>query len=209
MKKDLIVLVADKNMQFTLFPLLNRFQALNIRPIRFDIFIHPQRDPGIYKGSHLFLREFSALYQYAMVFLDYEGSGAERKKPEEIRNEILENLKRNGWPNKAEIIVFDPELEIWAWIDSPHLSKVLGWSSFGELKSFLLQTKYWSRDENKPNRPKECFDLALRHNRIPRSSAIYQQIATHVSFRNCQDLAFKRFLETLQLWFPPNKNIVY
>ena len=38
--------------------------------------------------------------------------------------------------------------------------------------------------------------------RIPRSSAIYKNIASSVSVLRCEDSAFQMLLETLREWFP-------
>ena len=44
--KDLVILVADKTMEFTIRGGLERGQALGIRPIAFDVRQHPNRDGG-------------------------------------------------------------------------------------------------------------------------------------------------------------------
>ncbi|MEJ5276988.1 MAG: hypothetical protein WHU94_13845, partial [Thermogemmata sp.] len=65
--KDLVVLVADKNMEHALKGILGRPAALHIRPITFDIFIHPRRDPGVLNYAPNFLRLHMAKYRYALV----------------------------------------------------------------------------------------------------------------------------------------------
>jgi len=39
--KDLVVLVADKNIEFAVKGLLSRPRALGVRPITSDFFVHP------------------------------------------------------------------------------------------------------------------------------------------------------------------------
>ena len=50
--KDLIILVADKNMEHTIKGLLARPPALGIRPLSFDIRVHPERDAGCRGEAH-------------------------------------------------------------------------------------------------------------------------------------------------------------
>lgn len=50
---------------------------------------------------------------------------------------LKERLARNGWAERAEVIVFDPEVEIWAWIDSPRTAMHLGWEDFASLRQSL------------------------------------------------------------------------
>lgn len=201
MEKDLIVLVADKNMQFALDGLLSRYHALQIIPITYDIYVHPLRDPGVYRQSINFLRLFHKQYRYALVFLDREGSGQEQKSANQIEDEIRRNLENNGWPGRAEVIVFDPELEIWAWVNSPHVATSLGWNNFTSLETFVKERDFWTEEVSKPNRPKEAVEAALKEKRIQRSSAIYKKIASDASFRDCREPSFLRFKNVLRNWF--------
>ncbi|OQX76564.1 MAG: hypothetical protein B6D64_09640 [Bacteroidetes bacterium 4484_276] len=83
--KDLIVLVADKNMEFTLRGVLQRIPKVEqITKIDFDVFPHPRHDPGIYNYSHEFLRGLTQSYRYCIAILDHEGSGQEKLSREEI-----------------------------------------------------------------------------------------------------------------------------
>ncbi len=201
MNQDLVVLTPDKNTRFVLLGLLSRPQALQIQPLSYDIYIHPQRDPGVYHDAANFLRNFINQYNHALVFLDREGSGQEDKSAETIRDEIKTSVERNGWQGRAEAIVFDPELEIWAWVDSPYLATHLEWPNLSDLQAFIKDAGWWQTDAPKPYRPKEAIESALREKRIPRSSAIYREIATSVGFTSCTDRAFQRFMLTLQEWF--------
>jgi len=75
MSQDLVVLVPDKNMESAVTQLLQRPQALGIRPITFDVFVHIGRDPGCYGKAHDFLRPFAGQYQYALVMFDSDLRG--------------------------------------------------------------------------------------------------------------------------------------
>lgn len=201
MIKDLILLVADKNTQFALDGLLQRHVALQIRPIEYDIYIHPLRDPGVYREASDFLRPFHRQYRYAVVFLDREGSGQENKPASTIEQEIKTGLERNGWQNRAESVVFDPELEIWVWVNSRKLATYTGWDNLQALLDFMQNGGYWATNSPKPQRPKEAFEEALREKRIQRSSAIYKRIASDVDFQGCREPSFERFRCVLRDWF--------
>ena len=45
-RKDLVVLVADKNMEFALRGLFSRTPSFGIHPVTADVFVHPEKDPG-------------------------------------------------------------------------------------------------------------------------------------------------------------------
>ncbi len=201
MKKELIVLVPDKNTKFVLNGLLPRYHSFGIKQISYDIFVHPERDPGVYHRSVDFLLPFNRQYGYALVFLDSEGSGQENKNTDQIAFEIRSRLERTGWQNRTAVIVFNPELEIWAWVDSLHLASQLGWGSYSSLQAFVQQQGFWEQGLAKPTRPKEAIEAAMREKRIQRSSAIYHKIATLVSFRSCQESSFLEFKNVLTEWF--------
>ncbi len=200
--KDLVILVPDKDVRFGIDGLLSRYRSLNIKQISYDIFTHPLHDPGIYHDAANFLRPLSNQYFYSLVFLDREGSG-QHGSTEEIAINIKGGIERNGWPNRVEVIVFDPELEIWVWTESKNTARALGWNNYLELKTWLTQQGInWKQDVLKPERPKEAMELSLRKKGIPRSSSIFREIADNVGLNRCQDESFRKCREILQGWFP-------
>lgn len=100
-----------------------------------------------------------------------------------------------------EVIIFDPELEIWVWTESQHIAAVLGWDNYLQLKEWLREQGLWQRDAYKPSRPKEALEISLKRRRIPRSSSIYLDIAKRVNLNLCQEASFIRFKNILQQWF--------
>jgi len=66
-ESDLVVLTADKNMQFTVKGLLDRPRDIGIRPIRVDFYTHPERDPGCRLRADNFLRPFIKHAAFAIV----------------------------------------------------------------------------------------------------------------------------------------------
>ena len=119
-------------------------------------------------------------------------------------------MNQSGWTDNAAVIVIDPELENWVWVDSPHVDDVLGWRGRGPgLWEWLRQKGMLPPDAPKPVRPKEAVEEALRVARKPRSSSLYRNLAEHVTLETCTDPAFQKFRDTIVSWFsagPPNGN---
>jgi len=202
MSQDLVVLVPDKNMESAVTQLLQRPEALGIRAITFDIFVHIGRDPGCYGKAHDFLRPFVGQYQYSLVMFDHHGSGREGVEVRELEAEVRRRLEQNGWPHRAAVVVLAPELEVWVWSDSPEVERCLGWSGqTPSLRDWLRERDLWSSDDPKPSDPKVAVEEALRAVRRPRSSAIYAELARRVSVKRCVDPGFQHFRQTLIGWF--------
>lgn len=200
--KDLVVLVADKNMEFAVKGLLSRPRALGVCPITSDLFVHPHRDPGCLLDGHSFLRPLVNRYSYALVIFDREGCGRKRLSRDELEQRVEDRLSQSGWSDRAASIVLDPELEVWVWSDSPHVESVLGWSGRQpNLRAWLAERGFVEANDPKPNRPKEATQEALRLVRKHRSSALYFQLATKVSVNRCVDPSFCRFRAILRNWF--------
>jgi len=202
MTKDLIVLVPDKNMESATKELLQRPEALGVRPIAFDIFIHIGRDPGCYRKAHDFLRPFVRQYHYALVMFDHHGSGREGVEVAELEDEVRRRLEQNGWPERAAVVVLEPELEVWVWSDSPEVDRCLGWAGREpSLREWLREQGRWSPGYPKPSDPKTAVEQTLRAVHKPQSSAIYAELARQVSVGRCADPGFQRFRQILGRWF--------
>jgi hypothetical protein len=200
--KDFVVLTADKNAQFAVRGILSRYRSLGIRRVDPDYLLHPGKDPGVLHSAHEFLRTFAKLYTYALVLMDREGSGQEAVLRADMEARIEEALGKSGWNDRATAIVIDPELDIWAWSDSPHVDHELGWSKRQpDLRTWLTEQGLLKTGAVKPDRPKEALEAALREVRKPRSSALYQALAEKVSLERCTDLAFEKLKTALQRWF--------
>jgi hypothetical protein len=200
--RDLIVLVADKNMEATLVGLLKRPQSLGIAPVTYDLFVHPHRDPGCLNEADDFLSSLAGAYRYALVVFDHQGCGREGVPPDQLAEELKARLVRKGWRERAEVVVLAPELEVWAWSDSLHVPRCLGWADRSpSLREWLATTGRWPIAEAKPRRPKEALEAALREVRKPRSSAIYLELARTVSLQGHDEPAFLRLTQALRRWF--------
>ncbi|MCI0488507.1 MAG: hypothetical protein L0229_18115 [Blastocatellia bacterium] len=203
MQKDLVVLAADKNIEFTVKGVLSRYQALKIKRLVSDIYSHPEHDPGCLLKGKDFLRSFVSIYEHALIIFDREGCGREGATREDLEEEIEDSLSMSGWEGRASAIALDPELEVWVWSDSPHVDSVLGWEGkHPDLRTWLVQQGFLKEQQIKPERPKEAMEDALRSVRKARSSSIYFELARRVSFDRCEDPAFFKLKTTLQGWFP-------
>jgi len=201
--KDLVVLVACKDMKFTFEALLRRCESLGTRAFSFEIFPHPQHDPGVRIQSVPFLRSFQNNYHHALVVFDHEGSGSENTPAVAIEQQIANDLNRSGWQDRSCVLVLEPELETWVWSASPHVDRILGWGErIPPLRNWLVEQNFVSKPDEKPSRPKEAMKAAMSHSGKPRSSAVFRELAANVRFAECQDRSFVRFVNCLREWFP-------
>jgi hypothetical protein len=205
--KDLVLLVADADMEQAVRGLLARPADLGIRAgIAFDVFRHPRRDPGVFHEASDFLRPLQGQYRRALVLLDREGSGRETWSPRQIEEDIQRRLDSAGWKDRSAVVVLDPELEAWVFSGSPHVIRVI--ADGDETLYLRILRKYTLSDLGKPARPKEAMEEMLRQKRIPRSASLYGELARQVPvsvLSGCRDQAFRRFRRFLQDWFPPGE----
>jgi hypothetical protein len=118
----------------------------------------------------------------------------------------------NGWArDRIEPIILDPELEIWLRLNSPHLQTLvtgrarrnthLAGAAFGRRVQEAVHQ--WGGElDGKPRRPKESFETILEAFGIPRSNALYRELAVKESLQGCAVPSFNHFVRTLQTWFP-------
>jgi len=208
--RDCIFLLADTNMRAAFEGYFTRQgfgQSLSCGNFDFDPYLDivvasGDNDPGLYTRGHEILRSYQATHRHAVVVLDAEWDGSPGK--EKIINHLTTQIKATGWEaDRFVVIVIDPELENWIWQQSDHVAKGLGFGNRHELMADPGLRAAWPPGQAKPSSPKEIFQSLLQKRRIPRSSAIYKKITSHVSARHCQDSAFQRLADSLRSWFPP------
>jgi len=203
MPKDLVILAADKNIDYGVQGLLRRPAVLGIRPVEFDTFVHPRHDPGCAREAHAFLRSLTQGYHHALVMFDRTGSGREALPGEALSNEVRGRVADSGWGERAEVIVLDPEIEVWVFAPSPKVEQCLGWPARRKsLRRWLESRGLWEGDHAKPSDPKAALERILGEIKKPRSSAIYKHLGEQVGIRGCTDPAFVRFRNVLAMWFP-------
>lgn len=207
---DLVVLVPDKQMEATLRSILQRTTSLQIRPLTFEILVHPRRDPGCRVESAALLSVYLSRARFALVLFDREGCGEESITREGLESNVDTRLAAAGWMGRSAVIVLDPELEAWVWSDSPVVDQVIGWAgATPPLRQWLETEGFIAARGSKPSRPKEAFDLALKRARKRRSASIFSELAEKVGLNRCIDPSFLRLKAVLQQWFvagPPSTN---
>jgi len=199
--KDLILLVADKNTQFALKGALERPEALGIRPIEFEFRVHSGHDGGIRTTGPEMLALLNHMFRHGLLVMDHEGCGEEQTSATALEAKLDERLKTK-WHDNAKAIVIEPEVDVWVWGSDNAVQEVIDWPTGQGIREWLRDRGFSFDGNNKPTRPKEAIEEAMRKTRSPRSSALYQQIAGKISLRHCKDNAFARLRTQLLTWFP-------
>jgi hypothetical protein len=201
---DLVMLVPGKDERETFDELLSsRRVSLGVRGVSYEILVHPRRDPGCFHEAPDILQSYLNRADYCLIVLDHEGSGQEGRPADEVAADLKGRMESTGWSRRAEVLVLQPELENWVWSDSPQVDSVMGWERRNPpLRKWLAEQGSWRAGSAKPDRPKECFQAALREVRIRRSSSIYRQLAARVGLERCRDPGFLAFRKIVETWFP-------
>lgn len=200
-QKDLLLLVPDKNTQFALKGALPRHASLGIRPITFDFLVHSGRDGGVRTTGAAVAALKRRQFRHLMMIFDHEGCGAENISAADLTNE-LERTLAASWGNEARVIVIEPEVDVWMWGGDNLLSQLLKWNDERSIREWLREKGYEFDHNDKPLRPKESLEELLKRQSEPRSSSLYERIATRLSLARCKDPAFVRLHKILQFWFP-------
>jgi hypothetical protein len=203
--KDLVLLVADKNAHFALKGVLSRPMALGIRPIEFEFRVHPGRDGGARESGPEVLALERRLFRHALLLLDFEGCGTDLLNAKLLETQLDERLFLR-WQDAAKSIVIEPELDVWVWGSDNAVETAIEWPPGGHVREWLRDRgfTFWAND--KPARPKEALEEALRIPALPRSSAVYQKIAEKISLQRCRDESFIRLRNKLVKWFPVERS---
>ena len=212
MKRDCVFLLADGTMAEVLKNFLARGYLegrIKCRTFDFDFqqdvvvdVRNGNTDGGIHRRAHELLRPYRRSHRNALVVLDQMFGG--QRPATEVREEILENLQRSGWlASSAEVIVIDPELEVWLWQrDNPHVAKAFRYNGPSTLEGLLESQGLWPARTPKPLKPKEAARWLLRKYRPGSPMVVYARIAANVSVIGCQDPAFNLLVDALRRWFP-------
>jgi hypothetical protein len=200
MNGDLVILAADKDIEYALRGLCTRHQSLGIRPLQgLQLLTHPQHDPGVFKTGPEVIRSYAPTCGHALLVLDWAWEGAPSKAS--IEQDIDTRL-RPVWGSRARTICIDPEVEVWVWSDSPHVATELGWGNLQSLRAYLEAEGLWKAPAQKPSDPKAAFRAALHEKRRPPSASIFQNLGQRVGLARCHDPAFGQLRAHLQSWFP-------
>ena len=198
--QDLVVLVADKNMQFALKGALLRPQALGIRPITHAFRAHMGRDGGVRSTGASVLASEQGRFRHALMLLDFEGCGQEDVDPLTLEAQLDQALQP-VWAERAKAIVISPEVDAWVWGSDNVLREVFVWPHTSQIRDWLRERGFGFDATGKPQRPKEALDAMRPVHKQARSSALYEQITSRISLARCTDPAFLRLRAQLQIWF--------
>ena len=202
--KDLVCVVADKQIGATLEELLLRRHALGIRPVEVEILLHPNHDSGCYSRPRELLDGYRQAAEHALIVLDHAWEGVPAKSGAALEVLIDKKLEEAGMAGWAVPVVIEPELEAWVFSTSPHVPDVLGWKgSWSAFREALEQRNLWSAADAKPADPKAAIEYILGRTGKSRSASLFRRLARKVNTAGCQDRAFLRLKELLQAWFPP------
>ena len=206
-KKDLFALVADLDMEQVMKALCQRHRDLGTRQFGVRIVRHRERDSGCRTRPLAYLRGQLRSFDRCVVIFDHSGCGSQEDRAT-IQQKTEALLARNGWEDRAKVIVVEPELEAWVWGDVKALSRCIAWHDQGQpLREWLADRHLWARDDRKPHDPKEAVRQAREQ--IPSRSRprltgrLFFDIAWSAKFDRCQDPAFQELVATLRRWFPP------
>jgi hypothetical protein len=198
--RDLIVLVPDKNTEYTVRGAIARPRALGIRELDCQVIVHPERDGGARRTGVQLLRLQRRQFRFAVLLFDYEGCGSSTT-PAELEADLDAELQL-AWGSHAKAIVVEPEVDVWMWGADVHLRAVAGWEFAEGIRDWLQGQGCPFDERGKPTRPKEALEAVFRRTQVSRSSAHYEQLASRLSLRRCEDAAFRRLSAAFREWFP-------
>lgn len=204
-KKDLVVLVADADAFRALRGILARPDDLGIRSIEYEIVYESAHDAACRLRAAEILRDFLGRFDHAVVIFDQHGCSS-RESRDQIQDRVTQSLRVNGWMDRGQAIVIEPELEAWVWGSTANVARVIGWKQ-SRLERFLERRGFLASEDSKPSRPKEAFKEAVRgaprSRRKKVSARLFGELAEQAPLDGCRDPAFRELRETLRTWFPP------
>jgi hypothetical protein len=205
--KDLLVYVADADALAFLRAILQRHQALGIRPITFDIERHPQRDAGMVQSGAELVRMKKGRYHKALLMWDHHGSGRDhRQAPNLVAQDIQGKLDSFTWSGNSSVTVLVPELEQWLWFCENAVAAHCGITQ-AQLDQWVQERSLKlgkTADAMKQQQPKELFEHIMRE-RIKRtiSPRDFDEIGQRASVNALLACgSFNSIALTLQTWFP-------
>lgn len=202
MTTDLIALCADKKIQACVEAVLARPKAIGIRPVGSVVEVMVgKNDPGCFHNAHGYLAPRRSEFDHALVVFDRQWDGAPDKSAVDMECEVRGRLTP-VWGDSCGVVVIDPELEAWAWSDSPHVEEVLGWKDRSPgLRQWLRSEGLLEDGQVKPADPKTAIERAVEVGQKRWTAGTCKTLASKVSLERCQDDSFARFKAVLQGWF--------
>lgn len=205
--KDLLVYVADADALAFMKAIMERPQALGIRPIDFEIERHPMRDSGMVQSGAELVRMEKGKYHKALLMWDHHGSGRDHKQaPDEVEQEIQRKLDSFTWSGNSAVVVLVPEQEQWLWFCESAVAAYCGVTvkQLNQWQNDRAQKLGLTSDALKAEQPKELFEHVMRE-RLKQtiSPRDFEEIGKQASITKLLGCAsFLSIAETLRSWFP-------
>jgi hypothetical protein len=162
-------------------------------------------DQALWKSAHEYLDPFRETYERAVIVIDeyFDPSPGAAQ----IRADVSENMRMSGWDEERfEVVVIEPMLEAWLWMESDHVAKAFGLEGdYTKLREVLIAEKLWEADQPKPSQLKAARDRAAALGKSKSGRAIFRNVFNAVSSRalnRCVEPGFVQLRRILQTWFP-------
>lgn len=211
--RSLIIHVADKQMEEAFRGFFSRPDAhrkLGCGAFSFDpeteIFRNPlDTDPGVYGNAHLNLQIFQGTHEHALIVLDGQFPGSPGL--EAIRRGVAQNMEQSGWERDLfEVVVIDPMLEAWLWMDNVHVERAFAHRRSPSLREKLQAQGLWPADRPKPPDLKGATKTAASWGGVRSDAVLFRKVfGSSRSLQDCTLESFHLLRDTLQRWFPAEK----
>jgi hypothetical protein len=205
--KDLFVQAADMDAKMFLSSILEKHDALEIRPISYDIETYPLHDSGMITTGTDLSRMRKGRYEKIILIWDHEGSGRERKQASsEVEREMAAKLDSITWRGNNSTIALVPELESWLWHCQSAIVRHYGIDAarLDALSEEAADRMGMALAVAKTERPKELFEALVKrgiHRTI--SPRDFQLIGHYAGIKGLLESAsFAMLRDILQCWFP-------
>jgi hypothetical protein len=161
-------------------------------------------DQGLWKGASANLATHRKTHERAVVIIDehfdpYPGAA-------QIQQDMTRDLVDAGWDrDRFEVMVIEPMLEAWLWMESDHVATAFGLTRFADLRASLVDQGLWDEGAAKPRELKRARDFAARLGGRKTGGPIFKSVFGALSSRaldHCTEPGFVLLRETLQRWFP-------
>ena len=205
--KDLFVLTADSDAQAFIRAILQRHQALQIRPITFEVRRLTGRDSGMVKEGPEIARAMVRKTEYSRLILmwDHHGSGWDKRPLATAADRIQQRLDGVTWTDRSGAIAVEPELEEWLWTSPGSIMEQLGSNvaEFDALVAALANKLGMPRERCCRHKPKELFEAVLYQKK--RRRPLPEDFASLASSADIEDMSnsetFAHFVDLLKAWF--------
>ncbi|MCX8067128.1 MAG: ATP-binding protein, partial [Anaerolineae bacterium] len=149
--------------------------------------IHPRAIEGVFQS-------LSSVYEGQVLLATHSALLLGLAKPEHILCFARTERQATDIVRGDEHPALREWRDVWVWSKDQAVASALD-LSLSDLEDLLK--------DGKPSSPKETLERVLWERRIPRSSSLYEDIASKVDFTRCTDPAFRLLWETLRRWFGP------